>query len=133
MHPTTRKALAIEIENRLFEDESVCYYQFYVDLDFLDFDNNDYNWKFTYERLTSVKAVIGNGKDLTTTSESVNVQDLEVFAFKVTKSPQIFVSFTGDKAKRKDDEPSFKIVAELITEPKTTAGDELEEEITDEK
>ena len=73
MHPTTRKALAIEIENRLFEDESVCYYQFYVDLDFLDFDNNDYNWKFTYERLTSVKAVIGNGKDLTTTSESVNV------------------------------------------------------------
>ena len=54
MHPQTRNKLKIDIKNELFVDESVCFYQFYVDLDFLDTEKNDYLWVLTYENLTSV-------------------------------------------------------------------------------
>ena len=123
MHPQTRNKLKIDIKNELFVDESVCFYQFYVDLDFFDTEKNDYLWVLTYENLTSVQAVIGAGKDLITTSEANDVTAPKL-NFNVQKSLMIFVSFTGDKARKKDDDPAFTILMELITNPKIETVDE---------
>ena len=42
MHPENRNALAIEIENRLFQDQSLCYYQVFVNDQNLDETNIRY-------------------------------------------------------------------------------------------
>ena len=51
-------------------EDSVCYYQLYVDMDFLDLKKNKYTWDVKFQNLVDVKAVMGMGKDLLTTSEA---------------------------------------------------------------
>lgn len=42
----------VDIANYLFVDKSICYYQFFADPDFLDFEKNDYEWKLDFQQLT---------------------------------------------------------------------------------
>ena len=64
MHPEDRSVIRIAIENYLYTDESVCYYQFFTDMDALNFTENDYQWEVSFEELRNVDAVISKGSNL---------------------------------------------------------------------
>ena len=63
----------VDIANYLFVDKSICYYQFFVDPDFLDFEKNDYEWMLDFQKLTNVVTVVGDGASLKTTSDAAQV------------------------------------------------------------
>jgi len=62
--PESRPAVRVEIENYLYTDESICYYQFFTDTSALNFKQNDYQWQVTFEELRNVDAVISKGEDI---------------------------------------------------------------------
>ena len=61
MHPETRDRITVAIENRLFQDGSLCYYQVFVDEQNLDEENYAYYWEILFEDLLNVNATISNG------------------------------------------------------------------------
>ena len=87
MHPETRPGIRLEIKNYKFVEDSVCYYQVYVDMDFLDVKKSDYDWLVTFDALKDVKAVMGKGKDLLTTSEAVQVVGKKKFKLDAIENP----------------------------------------------
>ena len=108
----------VDIENYLFVDKSICYYQFFADQDFLDFEKNTYEWVLDFQRLTNVNAIIGNGASLKTTFDAEEVAAAQTLKFDGSES--IFVAFTGVKTSRRMDDPAFTFKVDLTTTTKPT-------------
>ena len=81
MHPENRNALAIEIENRLFQDQSLCYYQVFVNDQNLDETNNAYYWDITFEDLLNVEVAISNGTSFESAGDTVDVEFTSGYRF----------------------------------------------------
>ena len=118
MHPQTRNTLLVDIANYLFVDQSICYYQFFADSDFLDFEKNTYEWVIEFQQLRNVNTIIGNGASLKTTFDAEEVTSTQTYKFEGGDS--IFLAFTGVKPSRKMDDPGFTFKVDLKTIPKPT-------------
>ena len=64
----------------------------------LDTWANKYQWSIEFEKLASVKAVLGYGKDLLNVEIVTKVRDGATLKID-DPTNQIFLSFTGDKRK----------------------------------
>ena len=96
----------------------MCYYEVFVDEDNLDAWANRYEWHIEFEELTSVAAVLGYGVDLLTATNATSVETGQSFAGEVDSTKTtIFLSFTGNKERRRDDDPWFSVLMELATVP----------------
>ena len=137
MHPEDRKSIKIQIENRYYVDGEMCYYQIYVDQEDLDTWANEYEWYVEFQELTSVDAVLSTGTELRTVTNSTKVGLGQSFEFNATNN-QVYISFTGNKAKRKHPDPSFVVRVALVTTPitaedKAASGEELIESLDDDR
>lgn len=126
MHPENRNALAIEIENRLFQDQSLCYYQVFVNDQNLDEANNAYYWDITFENLLNVEVAISNGTSFESAGDTVTVGFSSGYRFQY-EAPrnQIWMSFTGSVNFSTSD-PRFKVSIRLRTFPLTVIEDPAE-------
>ena len=126
MHPENRNALAIEIENRLFQDQSLCYYQVFVNDQNLDETNNAYYWDITFEDLLNVEVAISNGTSFESAGDTVDVGFTSGYRFQY-EAPrnQIWMSFTGSVLSGSND-PKFKVSIRLRTFPLAVIEDPAE-------
>ena len=116
MHPVLRNNLIVEIENYLYVDTAVCYYQFFVPESDLDMKNNRYFFEVEFERLSNVNAYIMNGTATETSDESISINFFSGYKFQYeAENNQIFMTMTGDAPDDDDDDPSFKFQIKLYT------------------
>ena len=76
MHPETRNKIVVEIENRLFKDGSLCYYQVFVDEQNLDEENYAYYWEILFEDLVNVNATISNGTTFESAGDTIELDSV---------------------------------------------------------
>ena len=133
MHPELRNNLIVEIQNYLFVDTAVCYYNFYVPESDLDMENNRYFFEveFDFENMINTNAYIMNGTEPATADEIINVNYYSGYTFQYeAENNQIYMTFTGDAPDEDDDDPTFSFQIRLYTFRVTAYTDE---EIAEEK
>ena len=81
MHPELRNNLIIEIENYLFVDTAVCYYQFFVPESDLDMKNNRYFFEVEFDRITNTNVFLMNGTESATADEPIAVNYFTGYKF----------------------------------------------------
>ena len=81
--------------------------------------------------MRNVDAVISKGLDLQTSSDGNDAKDQQVYTFNVAADSQVFVSFTGNKPRKRDDEPKFKVLVRLNTIEKEVAPIEEQNTLTE--